>query len=140
MKRRKVQERALSRNDDFLLYDGECPFCSAYVRMQRLRAAGVDLALLDARDEPELVGEFAREGLDINEGMILRLRGETYFGGDVLHVLALLTGPTGAFNRLLAKLFSHRKVSRLLYPALRTGRNMTLRLLGRSRMQVSASG
>lgn len=125
---------------DFLLYDGDCPFCAAYVRMQRLRAAGVNLVLHDARDEPELVASFAREGLDINEGMILRLGGSTYFGGDVLHMLALLTGPTGIANRAMARIFSHRKSARLLYPLLRAGRNMTLRILGRQKMQLPAAG
>lgn len=125
---------------DFLLYDGECPFCSAYVRMQRLRAAGVKLALLDARDEPALVARFAREGMDVNEGMILRLRGETYFGGDVMHVVALLTGPAGPVNRLTSMLFSNRAFARAVYPLLRAGRNATLRLLGRRKLDIRAAG
>jgi predicted DCC family thiol-disulfide oxidoreductase YuxK len=129
-----------SMQRDFLLYDGECPFCSAYARMQRLRAAGVHLALLDARDEPELVARFAREGLDINEGMILRLGGSTYFGSDVLHTIALLTGPTGFANRLVARLFANRTVARVLYPALRAGRNATLKVMGRDKMDVPAAG
>lgn len=125
---------------DFLLYDGECPFCSAYVRMQRLRAAGVRLALLDARDEPELVARFAREGMDVNEGMILRFRGATYFGGDVMHVISLLSGPAGPINRATSLLFANRTVARALYPFLRAGRNATLRLLGRRKLDVPAAG
>jgi predicted DCC family thiol-disulfide oxidoreductase YuxK len=128
--------QSLSRQGDFLLYDGECPFCSAYVRMQRLRAAGVDLALLDARDEPALVARFAREGLDVNEGMILRFRGNTYFGGDVMHVISLMSGPAGALNRAMGLLFANRTMARALYPFLRAGRNATLRLLGRRKLDV----
>ena len=51
---------------DFLLYDGECPFCSAFVKMQRMRAAGINLKLLDAREQPELVSAFYHQGLDVN--------------------------------------------------------------------------
>lgn len=123
---------------DFLLYDGECPFCSAYVRMQRLRAAGVKLALLDAREEPELVARFARNGMDVNEGMILRFRGTIYFGGDVMHVISLLSGPAGPINRTTSLLFANRTIARTLYPFLRAGRNTTLRLLGRRKVDVAA--
>jgi len=122
---------------DFLLYDGECPFCSAYIRMQRLRAAGVNLTLLDARHEPELVARFAREGMDVNEGMILRFRNATYFGGDVMHVIALLSGPTAFLNRLMTPLFANRAFGQTIYPLLRAGRNITLRLLGRRKLEIS---
>jgi predicted DCC family thiol-disulfide oxidoreductase YuxK len=119
---------------DFLLYDGECPFCSAYVRMQRLRAAGVKLTLLNAREEPALVARFARNGLNVNDGMILRFRGVTYFGGDVMHVLSLLSGPTGLINRATSILFSNRTVAGALYPFLRSGRNATLWLTNRRKI------
>lgn len=128
------------RHGDFLLYDGECPFCSAYVRMQRLRAAGINLTLLDARDEPALVADFAREGLDINEGMILRLGDTTYYGGDVMHMVALLTGPTGFLNRMLGWVFSNKTAARVLYPFLRACRNATLRVLGRDKLEIPAAG
>lgn len=127
---------APTSSGDFLLYDGECPFCSTYVRMQRLRAAGVNLGLLDARDEPALVARFAREGYDINEGMILRLAGVTYFGGDVVHMIALMTGPTGSLNKVMARIFANRTVALMLYPLLRAGRDATLRLLGRQKLDV----
>jgi len=121
---------------DFLLYDGECPFCSAYVRMQRLRAAGVKLRLLDAREEPQLVADFARRGMDVNEGMILSIGGTIYFGGDVVHMIALLTGPTGTVNRMMAWAFKNRTTARVVYPFLRFGRNTALRLLGRGKIDT----
>jgi predicted DCC family thiol-disulfide oxidoreductase YuxK len=120
---------------DFLLYDGECPFCSAFVKMQRMRAAGINLKLLDAREHPELVSAFFRQGLDVNEGMIMRMGGAVYFGGDVMNMVALMTGPTGLFNRILAAGFSNRRVSLFLYPFLRTGRNAALALLGRKKIE-----
>jgi hypothetical protein len=107
--------------------------------MQRLRAAGVKLTLLDARDEPELVARFASDGLDINDGMILRFRGVTYFGGDVMHVLSLLSGPAGLINHATSFLFSNQTVARALYPFLRTGRNATLWLINRHKIDIPTS-
>lgn len=120
---------------DFLLYDGECPFCSAFVKMQRMRAAGIRLKLLDAREEPELVSAFYHKGLDVNEGMIMRLGDTVYYGGDVMNMVALMTGPTGFFNRILGVAFSNRRVSLFLYPFLRAGRNATLALIGKKKIE-----
>lgn len=121
-------------SDNYLLYDGECPFCSRYVAHARLTAAAGPVALIDARLRPDLVRLHAAEGMDINEGMILRLDGNTWFGGDVLNRLALLSTRSDAFNRLNAAVFRHPRLSRLLYPLLRGGRNAALRLLGRGRI------
>ncbi len=119
---------------NYLLYDGECPFCSRYVARARVVAAAGPLALLDARLHPDLVRRHTAEGLDINEGMILRLDGRTYFGGDVLNRLALLSTRSGAFNKANAALFRHPRLSRLLYPLLRGGRNAALKMLRRGQI------
>ena len=42
----------LPRN--YLLYDGDCPFCTNYVRMVQLRKAVGPVALLNMRDHPDL--------------------------------------------------------------------------------------
>ena len=119
---------------NYLLYDGECPLCTRYVAHARLTEAAGPVALIDARTRPDLVRQHAAEGRDINEGMILRLDDHIWFGGDVLNRLALLSTRSDAFNRLNAAVFRHRRLSRLLYPLLRGGRNAALRLLGRDRI------
>jgi len=121
---------------DYLLYDNECPFCSSYVKLVRLKKAGVKLTLLEGRSQPDLVRQHEAEGRNINEGMILRFKGETYFGGDVMNVLALMSTPSGPFNILNKAIFSSKTASRLLYPALRAGRNATIRLLGRDPISI----
>lgn len=122
---------ALPTGGDLLLYDNDCPFCSAYVRLARLREVGVALQILGARDHPGLVRAFREQGLDVNDGMILRLAGNVYFGGDVIHVLALMSTPRRWTNRAWSAVFSSQTVARALYPALRAGRNAALRVLGR---------
>jgi predicted DCC family thiol-disulfide oxidoreductase YuxK len=120
--------------DNYLLYDGECPFCSRYVAYARLTEAAGPVALIDARMRPDLVRLHAAGGMDINEGMILRLDGQTWFGGDVLNRLALLSTRSDLFNKANAALFRHPRLARLLYPLLRGGRNAVLRLLGRAKI------
>ena len=125
---------------NWLLYDGECPFCSRYVVHVRLREAVGAVTLANARDYPQLVDEVRRLGYDVDAGMVLKLNGRYYHGADCIHALALLTTPAGWFNRINSLAFRSRAFSRFAYPILRTGRNITLKLLGRSRLQTSLDG
>ena len=114
-----------------IVYDGECPFCSRYVAMIRLREAVGDVELVDARTEHPAVDLVKSRGHDLNQGMALIDGSTIYYGEDCIHRLALLTTPSGVFNRVNAAIFRSETASRLLYPILRTGRNATLALLGR---------
>jgi predicted DCC family thiol-disulfide oxidoreductase YuxK len=117
-----------------IVYDGECPFCSSYVRLLRLRHSIGPVRLVDARSPDPLVEDLRAAGIDLDEGMVLKIGGRIYHGDECVHMLALLSTPVGLFNRMNAALFRSRTASRALYPVLRTGRNAILRLLGRSKM------
>ena len=117
----------------WLVYDGDCPFCRRYVQYVRVRQS-VSLRLVNARDGGALVDEVRRAGLDLDGGMVLKMGDRYYHGADCIHVLALLGSPSDAFNRVNAAIFRSERLSRLLYPVLRAGRNATLRLLGRSKV------
>ena len=55
----------------YLVYDGECPFCSRYVRLLRLRAAVGAVELVDARTDHPMVSYLYDLGIDLDEGMAL---------------------------------------------------------------------
>ena len=122
-----------------IVYDGQCPFCSRYVELVRLRQSLGQVRLINAREGGPLVDELQRAGVDLDEGMALKLDGRLYHGHDCIHMLALLSTPSSAFNRLNAALFRSPRAARLLYPVLRTGRNAALRLLGRSKIRKQAA-
>ena len=117
-----------------LVYDKECPMCDAYCRMVRIREAAGDLELFDARDGGPIIDDLTARGLDIDEGMVLIAGDELYYGSDAIHALSLLSSRSGIFNRLNYRIFRSKRVSGLLYPVLRSGRNLLLRLLGRTRI------
>jgi predicted DCC family thiol-disulfide oxidoreductase YuxK len=120
-----------------IVYDGGCPFCSAYVRLVRLRDAVGPVDLIDARQGGPLVDEIAAAGYDLDDGMVLKLGDALYHGDECLNRLALLSTGSGAFNRLMAFLFSRPAAARLAYPVLRAGRNLALRLLGREKLDIA---
>lgn len=118
-----------------IVHDGDCPFCSAYVRMLRLRDSAGPVTLLDARsaDHP-LIARIRAAGLDLDAGMAVDYAGRLWHGDAAMTLLASLTTPSGPVNRAAAWAFRSPARARLLYPPLRAGRNLTLRLLGRRKI------
>jgi predicted DCC family thiol-disulfide oxidoreductase YuxK len=123
-----------------IVYDGDCPFCSRYVKLVRLREALGHVDLLNAREGGALVDEVRRAGLDLDEGMVLKLGDRFYHGAACIHMLAVLSTSSGLFNRVTGTLFRSPATARWLYPLLRAGRNLTLALLGRRKMSSALSG
>lgn len=122
----------------FIVYDGECPFCSQYVKLVKLREAIGPVTLVNARDDHPAVRYLQEQGVDLNQEMALIMKGEHYTGPECMHRLALMSTDAGFFNALAARIFSNRGTAKTLYPALRAGRNLTLRLMGRRPIEERA--
>jgi len=115
-----------------IIYDGECPFCSSYVRMARLREAAGAVELVDARSDDPRVTDALEAGLDLDDGMVVLWRGERHYGDAAVHLIALMSGEGGFGNRLQRRVFRSRRVASALYPWLVRGRRLWLRLAGRA--------
>ncbi|AUW58830.1 DUF393 domain-containing protein [Sphingobium sp. SCG-1] len=129
----------MNRNTEpaaYVIYDGECPFCSTYVKFMRLRESVGAVELIDARQGGAAVQAAQRLGYDLNEGMIFHYGGRYYHGADALQMLSMLSGNKGWLNRLNATLFRSPARASLFYPFMRAGRNATLQLLGRSKLDT----
>lgn len=113
-----------------VIYDGHCPFCSAYVRVSRLRQ-GHEVELVDAREAPEIAAGY---GLDLDKGMIVDLGGTVYHGADAVWLLSTLSSHSGWANALFSRMFSNRRLAQVSYPVMRAARNATLAILRRDRL------
>ena len=91
-----------------LIYDAECPVCDFYCRLVRIRASVGKLKLIDARESTAVMEKITRAGLDIDQGMVLEIGNELYYGSDAIHALALISSPSGLFNRLNYWVFRSR--------------------------------
>jgi predicted DCC family thiol-disulfide oxidoreductase YuxK len=114
-----------------IIYDGHCPFCTAYITLLQLREATGPVDVIDGRTRPDVVAELNHLKIDIDQGMVVYFRDQIYYGGDALHILSLLSTKSRIWNRTLAVIFAKKSLARLLYPVLCFGRNATLRLMGR---------
>jgi predicted DCC family thiol-disulfide oxidoreductase YuxK len=124
----------------YIVYDGSCPFCSQYVKLLRLRESIGPVTLVNAREKHTVVDYVKDQGVDLNNEMALVINGRVYAGADCIHALALMSTNAGAFNALMAKLFASRTVASALYPIMRFGRNLTLRILGRKLISTNSPG
>ncbi len=119
-----------TKKDVWLVYDGECPVCKTYCKYIRIREAVGNLHLIDARQPGELMDEITRLGLDIDQGMVLIFKDAIYYGADAIHMLTLLSTPSGIFNRINYYVFSTKLGAKFFYPIGKAFRTLLLKLLG----------
>ena len=117
-----------------LVYDGDCPICSVYCKALAIRQLDSHFEIVNARQYHPLLEIINEMGLNMDEGFVLKIGNEYFHGADAIHRLALISTGAGPFNRLNYLIFKSPYLARLLYPLLRTGRNIVLRLLGRKKL------
>jgi predicted DCC family thiol-disulfide oxidoreductase YuxK len=117
-----------------IVYDGDCPFCSRYVKLLKLRDTIGPVELIDARDANPVVQTINAAGIDLDSGFVFIFAGRCYHAEEAIHRLALLTTPVGLFNRTTVAVFRSPVASKIFYPVLLFGRNMVLRLKSRDKL------
>ena len=125
----------MAASDDIqLVYDRECPVCEYYCQRVDVDASAGRLVRIDAREPSEVMDEITALGLDIDEGMVVKIDDRIYYGSDAIHELAKLSAGPGVVNRLSRLTFRTPAMARFFYPMLKAVRNLLLKLLGRSRI------
>ncbi len=119
-------------DDVTLIYDGECPVCTAY--SCNVDAGSAQLRRINARSADPNVQSAVEAGIDLDDGMVVLHQGKLYHGAEAMHRMAILSPKSGLRNRLNRMMFGNLAVARATYPVLRAGRNALLRLLGRQKI------
>jgi len=117
-----------------IIYDGDCPFCQAYVKMLRLKEQ-YRVELIDAREEHAILPEITSQGYDLDDGMVVEINGRFFHGDEAMTRMALMTTKSGVLRRFTKWTFTSERRSRYLYPILRSCRNMTLKVLGHKKIK-----
>ena len=120
--------------DVLVVYDKQCPACDYYCNMVRIKESVGRVVLVDARDGGPVMEEITARGLDIDQGMVVKVGSELYYGSDAINVLALMGTNKGFFNRLAYWSFRSRTLARVLYPVLRACRNLLLKIRGKTKI------
>lgn len=115
-----------------IAYDGDCPFCSSYIRMQRLQNLGMDISLINFRDDPALVESLKQRDLDPNRGMYVQMGSAEYYADEAVTVISSLTTSKNWINIGFKWWFKNQTRAKFLYPVLRSVRNISIKALGRN--------
>ena len=118
-----------------IIYDGDCILCRNYARLVRLGETVGRVELVDARSGDPRVAKYWRAGYDLDQGMLFVHGGTVYWGGDAVHMLALLSSRAAWFNRLNAAIFSNPSLAARLYPLLKLVRRASLFVFGKGRLR-----
>ncbi len=124
----------MAREEILLVYDKQCPVCDNYCRLVHIRETVGALKLVNARESSAVMNEITAQGLDIDQGMVLKMGDRLYYGSDAIHALALISSRSGVFNRLNHWMFKSSTLSHFFYPILRFFRNLLLKLLRRTKI------
>ena len=124
----------MKREEVLLVYDRECPACNVYCQVVKIRKIVGNLRIVDARENSEVLHEITAAGLDIDQGVVLKMGNQLYYGSDAIHTLALIGSRSGVLNRINYWVFKSKKISSILYPFLRFLRNLLLKILGKSKI------
>ena len=70
----------MHREKILLVYDQECPVCRAYCQIVKIRESVGDLVIVNARECSEVLNEITAAGLDLDQGMVLKMGKKLYYG------------------------------------------------------------
>ena len=130
----KGEGTLMLREEILLVYDGECPACNAYCQVVRIKESVGDLRTVDARENSEVMNEITAQCLDIDQGMVLKMGEQLYYGADAIHMLALIGSRSGIFNRFNYWMFKSKTISKIIYPLLKLCRNLLLKILRKTKI------
>ncbi|MGB0507355.1 MAG: DCC1-like thiol-disulfide oxidoreductase family protein [Pikeienuella sp.] len=123
-----------------IYYDGDCPFCSRYAALQNLKKNYHPVELINLRHNAAARDFFTTTGINVDQGMVVEVGGQQFVGQEAVNSLAIMSSNNGLINRLSASLFKSQIATRIAYPFLRAGRNITLLALGRRFMAPENDG
>ncbi len=119
----------------YLVYDNECPACKNYLQILRIRETVADIEMINARESHWIIDEITEKGLDLDEGMVLKIGDELYYGADAINKISLISSPNGLFNKINYFVFKSKSLSRIFYPILVTSRALLLKILKIKKIQ-----
>jgi len=113
----------------WFVYDGDCQICTLATEALRIKQQFGSLHVLNAREanEDPLINEINRQGLDLDEGMVIYVDGQFYHGKDALKFIAKYGEAKNTFMSVFKGLYWSDSVARFTYPWMRGMRNWLLR-------------
>jgi hypothetical protein len=99
--------------------------------LTNLRSAVPQITVINARERPELVAHYKSNGIDLNDGMVIKIGDLLLSGAPAFALINKLSKPDSQLTKFALRVLSGRNSSRFMYPVLAAGRRILLLILGR---------
>ncbi|MBT5435710.1 MAG: DUF393 domain-containing protein [Rhodospirillaceae bacterium] len=113
----------------YLVYDDQCPVCRTWCR-DAFSDSSTGITLVDARRPGDLMDEITAAGLDVDQGMVLKVNGKLFYDAEAIREATALSPRRGIAGSMNHVLFSRNGAAALAYPLGKAFRSLLLRLLG----------
>ncbi len=119
---------SLAQDKNFLLYDGECPFCTSFSKFYELKKALPGIEIVSMRDAVRLQDLSLPKTLDFNKGMILVLSdGRILQGEPAFRLINGNVKKTSLRDHIVIGMNSIKPITKIVYPLLFKMRLMVLK-------------
>ncbi len=125
---------AMQPHNIYLVYDHQCSVCHTYCRRVHIRKSEGELRLVNARLASPVMEEVTASGLDIDQGLVLKIDSNLYYGSDAIHELSLMSDAADPFNWVTHWAFHSRRLAHIIYPILRSAHNLLLKIQHKSKV------
>lgn len=113
-----------------IYYDKDCPFCSKYAQLIKLKKEHT-INILNARESKEKINYFRAIDFDINEGIILQCDDKKiYQGVEAIVFLDNLSEKKMFFSSFYSYIINTKIFKRYLYPTIKAIRKVILKIAG----------
>ena len=119
-----------------IVYDGECPFCTGFAKLVRLREQVGTVQIENARENGPAARACRAAGLSLDEGNAVLVGDRIHHGDAAQRWLAAHSAGSSPVGWLLRTLFATPAVGRLAYPVLRGMRNAALAVKGKGQIET----
>ena len=112
-----------------LYYDGDCPFCSRYADILRLRSC-YELEVCNAREDQSY--NVCKKGIALDDGVILVVEQSCFQGVEALNMLLKICKYRGVFFSLHRIVFANAIIGNSVYWLFKLLRKVALYFKGKS--------
>lgn len=117
-----------TQTKNYLLYDGECPFCTSFSKFYELKKALPGIEIVSMRDTARLQALSLPKDLDFNKGMILALSdGRILQGEPAFRLINGNVKKTSLRDHVVIGMNSIKPITKVVYPLLFKMRLFVLR-------------
>ena len=130
-----LEIRKYSSSNVAIIYDGDCPICSNIMIYSDLKDRFRSVELLNARFYKDLTCNLNKKyNLNLNDGMIVVVEDNLFFGGEALHFIGLNSTKKTFVGKIISLIYRWKFISNTMYPLFRFLRLLLLKILRRQNL------